>query len=514
MRLDPTRSARSARACRAGACSSRRRTARPRPRRWPPRSSSAPACRLVHNQAGREHGRRDRHDAARRGAPARRDRRRARAVRGRRAVAATRWPRSCTRARSCSATCSATSSTATASSRRSPSAGTSALGRPGAQRSCSTPTIPLIADLGRERDAAVLYFGVEDDSLALPGMAHAADAKHCRRCGAPYVFDAVYLGHLGHYHCPSCGQAQARARGDRDATSRSKACARRASRCARPPAKPRSHWRCPASTTSTTRSPPRRSRPRSRSPLESIVAGLQGTRGRVRPRRDGDSSLDGRRRRAARTSRELRILLVKNPAGANEVLRTLALEPGEHDLLGVLNDNIADGRDVSWIWDADFELLAGRIRRVTCSGTRAAELAVRLKYAGIDPARIRRPGRPRRSALREAAATTGSDPMRRAAVRAADLHGDARAARAARRARGGEQRMVVSAHARVAADASRRRHPRRSSGMTWSAAPTAPTCRCGASSPTAPTVPARPILDVGAGTRPRARSTSRRAGHR
>ena len=57
--------------------------------------------------------------------------------------------------------------------------------------------------------------------------------------------------------------------------------------------------------------------------------------------------------------RELRILLVKNPAGANEVLRTLALEPGLHDVLGVLNDNIADGRDVSWVWDADFELLAG-----------------------------------------------------------------------------------------------------------------------------------------------------------
>jgi lipid II isoglutaminyl synthase (glutamine-hydrolysing) len=54
----------------------------------------------------------------------------------------------------------------------------------------------------------------------------------------------------------------------------------------------------------------------------------------------------------------------------------------------VLNDNIADGRDVSWIWDADFELLAGRVRRATCSGSRAPELAVRLKYAGIDPARI------------------------------------------------------------------------------------------------------------------------------
>jgi UDP-N-acetylmuramyl tripeptide synthase len=84
----------------------------------------------------------------------------------------------------------------------------------------------------------------------------------------------------------------------------------------------------------------------------------------------------------------MHILLIKNPAGTNEVLRTLALEPGQHDLLGVLNDNIADGRDVSWIWDADFELLAGRIRRVTCSGSRAADLAVRLKYAGVEPARI------------------------------------------------------------------------------------------------------------------------------
>ena len=56
---------------------------------------------------------------------------------------------------------------------------------------------------------------------------------------------------------------------------------------------------------------------------------------------------------------ELSILLIKNPAGANEVIRTLALEPGELDLWIALNDGIADGRDVSWIWDADFEMLAG-----------------------------------------------------------------------------------------------------------------------------------------------------------
>ena len=82
--------------------------------------------------------------------------------------------------------------------------------------------------------------------------------------------------------------------------------------------------------------------------------------------------------------KQLSILLIKNPAGANEVLRTLLLEAGGEglDLWIGLNDRIADGRDVSWIWDADFELLEGAVRRVVCAGTRAAEMALRLKYAG------------------------------------------------------------------------------------------------------------------------------------
>jgi UDP-N-acetylmuramyl tripeptide synthase len=239
---------------------------------------------------------------------------------------------------------------------------------------------PLLADLGREREG-VLYFGVEDDSLALSGLAHAADAKHCRNCGAPYAFDAVYLGHLGHYHCPSCGRvrptpevtaANVRLEGVRAA---------------------RFMLRTPAGTAEVSLALPGLYNVYNalaaaalaialEVPLERIVAGLQSTRaafGRAESVTIGGPA----------DPRELRILLVKNPAGANEVLRTLVLEPGEHDLLGVLNDQIADGRDVSWIWDADFELLAGRVRSVTCSGSRAAELAVRLKYAGIEEARIR-----------------------------------------------------------------------------------------------------------------------------
>jgi len=128
--------------------------------------------------------------------------------------------------------------------------------------------------------------------------------------------------------------------------------------------------------------------------LPEIVAGLQGTKAAFGRAETVTLKLGPTRGTthappAQQARRELQIMLVKNPAGTNEVLRTLALEPGEHDLLGVLNDKLADGRDVSWIWDADFELLQGRIRRVTCSGSRAPELALRLKYAGIDPERIR-----------------------------------------------------------------------------------------------------------------------------
>ncbi len=259
---------------------------------------------------------------------------------------------------------------------------------------------PLVADLGRARDARepdsrdgatadgsgaprahgagrVIYYGVEDDSLALPGMSHAADAKHCRRCGAPYLFDAVYMGHLGHYHCAACGQTRPAPtvtatditlEGVRAARFTLRTPAGQAQVALALPGLYNVYNALAAAALATALD----------IPLPTIVAGLQAT-----------PPAFGRAESVALDGRELRILLVKNPAGANEVLRTLALEPGEHDLLGVLNDNIADGRDVSWIWDADFELLSGRLRSVTCAGTRAPELAVRLKYAGIDPARIR-----------------------------------------------------------------------------------------------------------------------------
>ena len=245
---------------------------------------------------------------------------------------------------------------------------------------------PLVADLGRER-AGTLYFGVSDESLALAGMSHAADAKHCRNCGAPYLFDAVYLGHLGHYHCPRCGRS--RPEPQISAENVHLEGVRAASFTLRTPAgSAEVHLALPGLYNVYNALAAAALASSLEVPLAAIVAGLQATQPAFGRAESVTVSLADQRDPSGPASRELRIMLVKNPAGANEVLRTLALEPGRHDLLGVLNDQIADGRDVSWIWDADFELLAGRVGQVLCSGSRAADLAARLKYAGIETERI------------------------------------------------------------------------------------------------------------------------------
>jgi UDP-N-acetylmuramyl tripeptide synthase len=207
-------------------------------------------------------------------------------------------------------------------------------------------------------------------------MQHAADSKHCRRCGAPYTYTAIYLGHLGRYQCPNCGQR----RPDPQIWAQDIVLdGITAAQFTLVTPVGEQHVRLPlpglynvynalaAAALSHALG----------ATLAQVVAGLEHV-----------TAAFGRAETIDLGGTELSILLIKNPAGANEILRTLALEPGELDLLAVLNDLTADGRDVSWIWDADFELIASHVRAVTCSGTRAAELALRLKYAGVPADRL------------------------------------------------------------------------------------------------------------------------------
>ncbi len=244
---------------------------------------------------------------------------------------------------------------------------------------------PLIADLGRDPDTerpreGTLYFGIEDHSQALPELQHAFDAKHCRRCGHPYAYEVAFVGHLGHYSCPNCG-AQ-RPRPDVAAT--------------------RIELRGMEGSTATVRVPSGEIEVELPLPgLYNVYNALAAISAALELGVDAEHVAAALRDMRAAFGRvetipvgegEVSILLIKNPAGANEVLRTLKLE-AEGDEAGIdlwvaLNDRIADGRDVSWVWDADFEVLTGAVRHVACAGTRAPEMALRLKYAGWPEDRI------------------------------------------------------------------------------------------------------------------------------
>jgi len=248
-------------------------------------------------------------------------------------------------------------------------------GLPGNVRLSLNADDPLIADLGREQHRAT-YFGIEDRSIALPQMQHASDSKHCRRCGTAYAYDAVYLGHLGVYRCPHCGQERPR---PQIAADEIELHGTRAARFT---------LRTPAGTARVRLPLPGLYNIYNALGAASLCLQLDVTLEHVIDGLQTVTAAFGRAETVRIADTDVSTLLIKNPAGTNEIMRTLSLEESELDLLAVLNDRTADGRDVSWVWDADFEIVATEVRRVTCAGTRAAELALRLKYAGVPETRI------------------------------------------------------------------------------------------------------------------------------
>ena len=100
---------------------------------------------------------------------------------------------------------------------------------------------------------------------------------------------------------------------------------------------------------------------------------------------DSYKSIFGRTERRTINGHQTLIQLIKNPTGASEVLKTVDLNS---NIVIAINDNYADGRDISWLWDSDFEQLKNAEKKVITSGVRANDMALRLKYAGIPQNRI------------------------------------------------------------------------------------------------------------------------------
>ncbi|TMF84048.1 MAG: DUF1727 domain-containing protein [Chloroflexi bacterium] len=226
---------------------------------------------------------------------------------------------------------------------------------------------PRVAEIGLNLTIKPLWYGLEDTSVATKTLPHAADARTCPKCGTSLIFDAVYVGHDGVYHCPN-GHFE-RPRPEIAATNIKL-----------------DGFDALALTIEGTR-------------IEMPLGGLYNCYN-VLAAYAAARSIDlapsyiadrlrtfkaafGRQERVEFRGRHLILVLSKNPAGFNETVRTaVGLAGGENFVIG-LNDRKADGTDVSWIWDVDFEMLQGHAKVVIPAGGRAHDLAVRLKYAGV-----------------------------------------------------------------------------------------------------------------------------------
>jgi lipid II isoglutaminyl synthase (glutamine-hydrolysing) len=233
---------------------------------------------------------------------------------------------------------------------------------------------PQVGDLAKER--AAIVFGVDDPRQARPALQHAADSKYCVRCGTPYEYAAAYVGHLGDYRCPACGHARP-ALTVRATEIELNGLDSVSFTLALPGESRRVYLRVPGLYNVYNALAAASLAHSLGSTADEIVTGLERF----------DAAF-GRFERITVGDRRVLMLLIKNPAGANEAVRTIVDGGAPGAAVIALNDRIADGRDVSWIWDVDFEPLIPGLERLVASGERAAELALRFKYAGLDGAAI------------------------------------------------------------------------------------------------------------------------------
>jgi len=194
---------------------------------------------------------------------------------------------------------------------------------------------PLVAHLGLH--AKTTFFGINDKTKFLPKMEHATDSIFCLHCGARLAYEGVYFSHLGIWKCPKCGEKR-----------------------------------------------PKPDIFRVKSPLPGLY-NYYNTLAAMSVAKTLGITMDLAGLHPAFGRQEeignVKIFLSKNPVGFNQSLRTV-LELGAKQLLLIVNDRIPDGRDISWIWDVDFEMIPKHVS-VIVSGDRVFDLALRLKYAGI-----------------------------------------------------------------------------------------------------------------------------------
>ena len=230
---------------------------------------------------------------------------------------------------------------------------------------------PLVTDATASAASSRLFFGVESAGPDAGAREHASDVKACPRCGERIEYTAVFLGHMGHYRCTQCNLS--RPTPEVFATD--------------------IHLYGVTGSEFALVTPAGTAQvilplPGLYNIYNAVGAAAAASSMGIQPDRIAASlravtPAFGRMEQLRIDDRMAFLALAKNPTGLNQILRTLISGERPISLLMMLNDNIADGRDVSWIWDADVEVLDGFLCSVVFAGTRAEDIALRFKYAGV-----------------------------------------------------------------------------------------------------------------------------------
>lgn len=235
---------------------------------------------------------------------------------------------------------------------------------------------PFVAGLAYRARGAVTYFGVEHPGCARSIGRRGQNAAPCPACGGPLVFSRIYYAHLGDWSCPACGLARPKL----DFCAREVELSDGSSAFTFGTALQRAHVTLPVAGLHNVYNGLAASACAALVPVppSTIVTALAGFRPAF-----------GRMEVIAVDDHRVTLVLVKNPAGAEQSIASVLGRQGPKALGFALNDNDADGTDVSWIWDVDFESFDLSECCAVLTGSRTEDIALRLKYAGMDRSRLK-----------------------------------------------------------------------------------------------------------------------------
>ncbi len=244
---------------------------------------------------------------------------------------------------------------------------------------CLNADCSLTASLAGDLPNPVRWFGVERGAAPSRPKPEISDATHCIRCKTEYEYDYITYGHLGGFRCPKCGYRRHPAdfavteivsqRPDGSDIVVDYGCEK---------------------LLVTVNLPAMYNIYNAAGAMAAVTEmglGAHAAAEALSKFRCGFGRME-----TFALAGGARMMLVKNPAGCNQVIEYLQSMKEKFILVVCLNDRAADGRDISWIWDADFEglrALSGRLSQVIVSGDRALDMRVRIKYAGVDDSFIR-----------------------------------------------------------------------------------------------------------------------------